>query len=203
MGYNLELYQLDWQQLRETIGSGDRELVAAIDANFDPRMFKGDDSAQRHILWRKVVEALVAGRRGSEIRQRTADPSFREEVTDLAALAMCGIIRSLGVKVGMLEHSGSGGDVFREEFLAALPSALGIPITGEDIICRPLSGMLHKLYPSWGGLTRAEIDKVFQTVSMDELPTLGDSDLDGWLYDFMDALEAVHEKNSDLVTLYL
>jgi len=203
MSYSLELYQLDWQQLAGVIGSGDQELVAAIDAASDPRMFEQPDPAGQRILWRKVVEALIVGRRGQEIRVRAQDPTFQEEVSDLTALAMCGIIRAQGTQVGTLDHSSSSGELFRDEFLGALPSKIGLPGKPEEIVSRPLSGLVHPLYPSWGGLTKFEIDQVFRTVSIENLPLFDDSDLDGWLYDFVDSLTAVQEQNSDLVTLYL
>ena len=204
MGQTLELYQLDWTQLTGTLGSGNTALVKEIESSLDHRMFTAADAEIQKLLWRKAVEALVTGRRGEEIRQRaTHEPDYREEVTDLAALAMLGIIRSQGVPVATLEHNSKAGDAFREEFLAALPAALGLAVEPELIVNRPLSGLTHATYPSWGGLSKSEIAQVFNRVSMDDLPTLDDSDLDGWLYDFINGLEAVYEAKSDLVTLYL
>ena len=204
MGNTLEFYQLDWQSLASVIGSGDHKLVAAIDADYDKRMFRGEDAEIQKILWRKTVEGLVAGRRGEEIRQRSQeDPEYHEELSDLAALAMVSIIRSQGTQVGVLEHNNSSGEMFRDEFLAALPVKIGLPAAAENLMSRPLCGLIHPLYPSWGGLMKKEIAGVFDTISMDNLPTFDDGDLDGWLYDLVNALETVHEGKTDLVTLYL
>jgi len=117
---------------------------------------------------------------------------------------MAGIIRTVGDRVGEMEHVTRSGEFFRDDFLGKeAPAVLRTSVSLGLLVSRPLFGLTHELYPSWGGLTKAEIAAVLGPFSSENLPETGDSDIDGWLYELVDCLEAVRQSGSDLVSLYI
>ena len=204
MGYILEIHSLDWSALGAALGSGDQGLAARIDEEIGPDLMRAM-SAEDRIVWRKIVEAMIAGRRGQLIRARGPEAAGEaEQLSGMAALAFSGIVQYLGNSLGQLEHSSSTGDFFRDDFFQQTAmSALRSPIPLQLLYDRPLFGMIGQEFPSWGGLKRTEIAailKAAENADDDEEPE--DSDLAGWLYDLRDALEAAHETPSDLVAIY-
>lgn len=206
MSYMLEMYSLDWNALGAVFGSGNKQLVKQVDEQFGEQFFRASPAAEHErAVWRGTLDALIAGRRGHALAARgpvaTGAP---EQVTDSTALAMAGIIRVSGGRVGEMEHSSSSGDFFRDEFLAAeAPAILRTQVNLGLLLSRPLFGIEHELSPSWGGLTKAEVAAVLGRFSAENSPEADDSDVEGWLYDLIDSLEAVRQNGTDLVTLYI
>ncbi len=206
MSYMLEMYSLDWKALGEVFGSGNKILVGQIDKQFGEQFFRGSPTAEHdRAVWRGALDALIGGRRGQElVASGPQGPGVPEQVTDSTALALAGIIRTVGDRVGEMEHSTSSGDFFRDEFLAReAPAILRTTINLGLLVSRPLFGLEHDLYPSWGGLTKMEIPAVVGSFSTEKPPEANDSDIEGWLYDLIDSLDAVRQNGADLVTLYL
>lgn len=204
MPYILEFYSLDWSELGKALGSGDRELLGRVDLENGGNFFRGPEEAENRLVWRKVVEALVAGRRGKALAARGPQPGGEpEEASDLTALALVGLIRTLGVGIGELEHSTASGPFFREDFFERqAPALLGTRADLTRLLSRPLFGLAHETYPSWGGLAKAEIKAVLDGLGGREPPAAEDSDVEGWLYDLHQCLLAAHEEGTDIVTVY-
>ena len=163
MSYMLEIYGLDWKALSEIFGSGDKRLVAQIDREYGEKFYRGSPTAEyERSVWRGSLDALICGRPGKALAASGPTGSASaEETTDSTALAMAGIIRTVGDRVGEMEHVTRSGEFFRDDFLGKeAPAVLRTSVSLGLLVSRPLFGLTHELYPSWGGLTKAEIGAV-------------------------------------------
>ncbi len=204
MPYVLEFYSLDWAELGKAMGSGDHTLVDHIDQENGDNFFRGAQDREDHLIWRKVLEALICGRRGKSLAERGPEPKIQpEETSDIMALALVGMIRALGTGVGELGHSTASGSFFREEFLGKeAPLLLKSPINLAHLISRPLFGIIHETYPSWGGLKKTEIKLLLENLAGHKIPPLDDSDMEAWLYDLYNYLRFAYDSGTDIVTVY-
>lgn len=204
MPYILELYSLDWRTLGKVFGSGNRALFDRIAQENGDNFFRGPENQEEHLLWKKVLEALICGRRGQTLAAQGPEPKIPpEEVSDHMALALVGIIRTLGVGIGEMEHSTASGSFFRDDFFGQeAPALLSSPTNLTQLLSRPLFGVTHGTYPSWGGLKKAEIQLLIENMANHTIPPVDDSDVEAWLYELCDCLHAAYEDGTDIVTVY-
>ena len=204
MGYTLEIYQLGWYDIGKALGGGGRELFDRVVRENEARFFAGaPGDSDEPVIWRKIVEAFVCGRRGEETAGRGPEfPGEEEALSGPAALAVAAIIATIGEPIGRMEHSSAGGEMFRrfieEEAFKALQPPFGLGF----LLDRPLFGMTHDGFPSWGGLKYREIKDIVSGRSISDLPDLEDSDLNAWLFELFDLLETAYENESYIVTVY-
>ncbi len=204
MPYTLEFYSLNWRAFGQALGSGNRALLDRIAQENGDNFFRGPENQEEQLLWKKILEALICGRRGQALAAQGPEPKILpEEVSDRVALAMIGIIRTLGVGVGEMEHSTASGSFFRDDFFGKeAPALFQAPIPLTPLLNRPLFGLIHGIYPSWGGLKKAEIQSLIAGRANHELPNVEDSDVEAWFYELEDCLRAAYEDGTDLVTVY-
>ena len=159
MGYSIELYGLDWQKLGRVFGSGDRELYEAVVQKEGPRLSVASD-AELKAAWERALGELLLGDLGRELAALGADAKARapQEASDATALAVAAVIRNQGEPIGDLRHSSVSGQYFRETFLAHdAPRALNTSVDLLLLVSRPLFGLTHSGFPSWGGLRQSEV----------------------------------------------
>lgn len=204
MPYTLEFYSLDWRAFGQVLGSGNRALLDRIAQENGDNFFRGPENQEEHLLWKKVLEALICGRRGQALAAQGPEPKIPpEEVSDRVALALVGIIRTLGVGIGEMEHSTASGSFFRDDFFGQeAPALFSSPINLTLLLSRPLFGVTHGAYPSWGGLKKAEIQLLIEGMANREIPPADDSDVEAWLYELDGCLRAAYEDGTDIVTIY-
>jgi len=205
MGYSIELYNLDCKDLGRTFASGDAALLQEVRTGQGAVLHFQDDPDFR-AEWDARLQDLLIGNSGKVLAAHGCDPKQESapEVSDAMALAFVAVVRVKGEFIGELRHSSMTGRSFREEFLAKdAPEALGTSVDLFNLMSRPLFGIQHEDYPSWGGLTIEEIREITRNIDMEDPPTTGDSDEDSWLYELCDALCYAREAGKDIVSLYL
>jgi hypothetical protein len=203
MGYSIELYALNWDHLASVFGSGDKALLESILSRQGPKLFFRDSLEKTN--WEQQLTDLLLGAAGRRLALDQPANAQVTEVSDAFALALTAIIRQRGEFIASLQHSSMAGSHFREDFLAnSAARALG---TSSELLLflvdRPLFGLHHSGFPSWGGLQKTEIDTLLEKVTLSDLPPMGDSDDDAWLYDLCDALFYAKDSGRDIVSLYL
>ena len=206
MGYMLEFYSLPWAGLGAALGSGDAGLLQRARELQRSQMedVAADLPAGRE--WEGALEDLIGGDLGRRLRGRDAlGQGEPEEASQAAAVAMAALVRALGERLGGLSHRTRGGDVFREDFLGGqAQTALHPPVDLRLLTQRPLFGLVHSGYPSWGGLAAAEARAIVTgTPEPDDLPDLEDPDASSWLFALWEMLASAGDRERDLVTLYL
>ena len=204
MPYTMEFYSLDWSELGKALGSSNHDLVDQIDKENGDNFFRSEEDQENRLIWRKLLEALVLGRRGKALAARGPEGNQLEEVSDIAELALVGIVRTLGVNIGSLEHSTRGGSLFRDQLFAKeAPKIFNAPVVLTQLIERPLFGTIHSgAYPSLGGLKKSEIELLLKNLSDDDIPEFDDSDIEGWFYDLYTCLRIAQEEETDIITVY-
>ncbi|MBI4278789.1 MAG: hypothetical protein HY660_10060 [Armatimonadetes bacterium] len=206
MGYAVEFYSLDWANLQRVFGSGDHRLLDRIRAQWEAALITAHAEEIEQVEWRGALWELLIGPRGKQLAARGPEPRAGkpEEVSAAAALAMAAIVRAEGTYAGSMRHRSKGGQYFRETFLARQArDALASQTDLDLILARPLFGMTYDGYPSWGGLTKAEIGTLLGGRRWEDLPRLADPDPAAWLLELWNALAAVDASGFDLVTLYM
>jgi hypothetical protein len=204
MPYTLEFYSLNWRAFGQALGSGNRALLDQIVQENGDNFFRGPENQEEHLLWRKILEALICGRRGQALAAQGPAPKRPlEEVSDRMALALVGIIRTLGVGIGEMEHSTASGSFFRDDFFGKeAPALFQSSIDLPQLLNRPLFGLIHGIYPSWGGLKKAEIHLLIENMANHKIPPVDDSDVEAWLYELYYFVRAAYEEGTDIVTVY-
>lgn len=207
MGYVLEFFSCDWEEIRRVLGSGDQRLLATILEDCKKQLLGNDETTDRESPhWASELRALILGARGRELAARGPDEpagAASEEVSSAMAVAMVAILRAQGTPLGAIRHRSRGGVYFREVFLIeeAAP-ALRSPVDLRLLLDRPLFGIAHSAFPSWGGLKKAELNRIVAERTEDDLPRLADPTFAGWLFDLWDLLTAAAGSRKDLVTVY-
>lgn len=130
------------------------------------------------------------------IRKRQSHVFYRE------AVALTGLIRFVGERVGELIHNSLAGEKFHSMFA---PGFGPTPFGRTDLLGRLLHGQVcgltRAMYPPWGGLMHAEL--VLLEGGQGDAVWPADGDQRGWLYDLHDVVALAAEEGRDLVTLYL
>ena len=230
MSFALEFYALSWDVLKTALAQRPPELIGAIEQVQWPCLLEDTDLGQpTHHLFSDEANPL-SGRAATSIREgldeiaaamkrNPASVGAPPEVSDQAALVFAAAVRQLGKPVGAIHHDGSvvrdkDGELpmdFRAMFLDGVAgTCLGDHRIGETLVARPLLGLFHLDFLSWGGLTQSEIGARLANCAppsaaerQDEAWQAVAAYAEGWLGDLVAALRAAAAAKSDLVTLYL
>jgi len=234
VSYALEFYSLSWDALKAALTGPDPKLIRAITEQQWTRLLEDTDIGQHphHSLLGLLpgrprhdagpwdhVDALFE-RALAEIGRAIAHPrppgQEAPDVSDDAALVLAAYIRQLGQRVGAISHDGSVAhdrDLplrFRAMFLDGVVGAcFGDHQLGEKLAARPLFGLYHLDFLSWGGLSSAELKEIVPRYALteaekeeDEWDEVADY-ADTWLQSLVAALSTAQAAGTDLVTLYL
>jgi hypothetical protein len=111
-------------------------------------------------------------------------------------------VRAAGTLTGSIDHSSSGGDWFRQEFLGHLAAGLIGDQTAQNLLDRPIDGVTSttdtSAYPTLGWLSHDEITEALAHAAH---PATVDADAEDT--DLLDTvLAALHGCTADLVTIY-
>lgn len=224
MSFSLEFYSLSWDALKSALTQRKPELIRAVQERqwdkllSDTDLAKNDDdpgggSLRGEALFANAFDEIA------EAMARTLAPGHEPpDVGDDAALVFAAIVRQLGKPVGTISHRGSvvrdrDGEFpldFRAMFLDGVAgTCFKDHALGEKLAARPLFGLFHLDFLSWGGLTRQEIDDLLRTYALPEQENRDEewlaiaADAEAWLNDLLKSLRAASAAKADLVTLYL
>lgn len=203
MGYTLECYLLNWDELRDAFGSGRRELY---EETLKTAQSTGilESARKRGHRVEQAIESLILGGAGRELAHLQPDAKVPPaEAADEFALAFTALIRTLGAPAGELVHSMRAGPQFRDTFFEEHAQSHFQDVDISQLLSRPLFGRLHSEFPSWGGLSAPEVAAAFKGKSADEIPPGADSDEDDWMHSLFTVLDNANQAQSDIVTLYL
>jgi hypothetical protein len=125
------------------------------------------------------------------------------EATPTVSQAFVSLLTALGSPLGQITHSSVGGDRYRRRFLGLeAPSALKTDVDLMSLTGRPLFGLFHGDFPSWGALSVEEVQRVVADRTAEDLPYLEDSQSAVWLFNLWDMLAAAAESREDVVAVY-
>jgi hypothetical protein len=234
VSYALEFYSLSWDALKAALAQPDPKLIRAITEQRWTRLLEDTDIGQppHHALFAALPERIrhdagpwdhvdvLFERALAEIGQAIAHPRTPgqepPDVSDDAALVLAAFVRQLGKPVGAITHDGSVAhdrDLplrFRAMFLdGVVGSCFGDHQLGEKLAARPLFGLYHLDFLSWGGLSRAELKEIVPRYALTEVEKEDDEwdevadYADTWLDVLVASLRAAQASGTDLVTLYL
>lgn len=233
MSYALEFYSLSWEALKAALAQPKPELVKAIIEQKWTRLLEDTDIGHhphhtlfgalpgRHdavgpwddagVLFEQALAEIADG-----IANPRAPGQSPPDVSDDAALVLASFVRHLGKPLGAISHEGSvilDRDLplrFRTMFLDGVAgSCFGDHRLGEKLASRPLLGLYHLDFLSWGGLSRQELAEIVPRYALaastheeDDWDDVADY-ADTWLDALVAALRAAQSAGTDLVTLYL
>ena len=220
MSYALEFYSLSWDALKAALVQRKPALMTAIEERHWDKLLDDTDLSElddeddlRHPAgviadaFDEIAEAMA---------QKLPPDHDPPDISDRAALVFAAVVRELGKPIGGISHDASttrDRDLplrFRESFLDGVAGACfsdhGL---GEALAARPLFGLFHLDFLSWGGLTQAELATLLpkyaltNAVKRDEDWQAVAGYAESWLADLVKALRAAAGAKSDLVALYL
>jgi hypothetical protein len=224
MSFSLEFYSLSWDKLKTALAQRRPELIRAIEERQWDRLLAETDLGQNdddlgggslhgEALFANAFDEIA------EAMARQVPPGHEPpDVGDDAALVFAAAVRQLGKPVGVIGHRGSvvrdenGQFVldFRGLFLDGIAGmCFKDRALGEKLAARPLFGLFHLDFLSWGGLRQSELgDLIGQyaltaDIKRDEDWQAVAANAEGWLNDIVKALKATADAKTDLVTLYL
>jgi hypothetical protein len=191
----LDFYSVSWKELADLIGSRNRRLARKIIQTFEEEYDEvlPDDLFGNGPTFDEGVYRWIQGDLGP--------PGAGAEVTQLGdALAFLALIKHAGKLAGSLSSAGTGEKLVR--FLELAVQALGVPWPAEHLLARPILGF-HRIHvPTWGGLSREELDAVAPKLAGDPPEDPKDVDNEGWYVDLWNALGGTSDLGKDLVTVY-
>jgi hypothetical protein len=220
VSYALEFYSLSWDALKAALVQRKPALMTAIEERHWDKLLNDTDLSElddeddlRHPAgvvadaFDEITEAMA---------QKVPPGHDPPDISDRAALVFAAVVRELGKPVGSISHDGSttrDRDLplrFRENFLDGVAGACfddhGL---GEALAARPLFGLFHLDFLSWGGLTQAELAPLVGKYALTDMVKRDDdwqavaAYAEGWLADLVAALRAAAAAKSDVVALYL
>lgn len=227
MSFALEFYSLSWETLRSALGRRQPALVAALRDRQWTRLLDDCDLGQetpvrllRSASEQRLlanVDAVIAGGLDEIAEAMSREAGAREpvEVSEGAALVVAAMIRQLGKPLGAISHDGSVvrdhglAFNFRTSFLDGVAgSCFGDHRFGENLAARPLFGLMHLDFLSWGGLARDEIEALLRRYSLgdeqrqdEDWQAVADH-AEAWAAELVKAMRAAATAKSDLVTLH-
>jgi hypothetical protein len=224
MSFSLEFYSLSWNNLKSALTLRKPELLRDVQARQWDKLLSDTDLARNDddkgglgmgpaaIFadgFDEIAEAMTA-----KLPPRGDPP----DIGDNAALVTAAVIRHLGKPVGTISHRGSvvrdkDGEFpldFRTMFLDGVAgTCFKDHAFGEKLAARPLFGLFHLDFLSWGGLTQREIGDLLgkyavpPDIKQDEDWQAVAKNAEGWLIEIVKSLKAAAAAKTDLVTLYL
>ena len=130
---------------------------------------------------------------------KTAVAENKTQLSTKGELAFVAAIETYGQELGALEHSSSGGEEFREEFLEGFAAKVfNFPHFGKYLTNRPLFGFKTLEYPSWGGFLHNELLKLDDHDS----GSTGNKDFKEWFTDLEKFIKQAKDADKDLLTIY-
>ncbi len=202
MGYTVSFFSMNLSNLAMALRGEQRDrLRRHIIQGAGGKLFAS--AAGRGLDCEAALADLLGGTLGSALVSRPAQsPAEPQDASDAVAIAFLALIQTLGVPAGELIHNSAAGPMFRDHFLdQTLPSVLA-PFDWYLLVDRPMFGLTHPGYPTWGGLGQQECQTLWQGHSLDTLPELEDSDEEEWLYSIGEALTVANAHGTGLLTLY-
>lgn len=237
MSYALEFYSLSWAALKSALKQRKPELVATLRDQQWSRLLEDCDLGQKtahgflhrarlalfhqsddeHGPWENIDAFIERGLDEiGEAMSRDVPGHEPVEISEGAALVVAAVVRQLGKPVGAIRHEGSvaadrGLPIdFRTLFLDGVVGACfrdhGL---GEKLAARPLFGLFHLDFVSWGGLSREETEALLRNYALSddekrdpEWQTVA-AYADAWLAEMVRSLRGALAAEGDLVTLYL
>ncbi len=224
MSFSLELYSLSWDTLKSALTQRKPELTRAVQERQWDKLLDDTDLAQNDddkegLSLRGDAVFADGFDEIAEAMARSVPPGHDPpDLGDHAALVVAAIVRHLGKPVGAISHLGSvmrdrDGEVpmdFRAMFLDGVAgSCFKDHALGEKLAARPLFGLFHLDFLSWGGLTRQEIDDLLRNYALPEQEKRDEewlaiaADAEAWLNELVKSLRSAAAAKTDLVTLYL
>lgn len=201
MGYLLEFYTMNWDELTEVIGSGNTEVYESIVAQ-EGNLFVTPPAAE--IDWKGALRRLLLETRGKIVKARDVRRKRVEWVGDDESLALAALVRARGVRLGELSTTSRGSKKFRAVLRSdAAKPLLNPEVRLDNLLHRPLFGLGRKGYPAWGGLDKDEILRAVGDRTLDDFPPIEDYDAEQWLYALAALLIDAKLMDKDLVTLYV
>lgn len=193
MGYSLSFYSLSWRKLeRATEGPEELDNKIARERVWPELWSAPGEELDR--LWR---EAFV------EFAQRRASgpATARTPLSAASSHVFVALVAQYGTSVGSIDHASASGSEFRSEFLGGVATeAFRETELPGRLIERPLFHLFSDDYPSWGGLSRAELERLVRDFRQPLTPPPESSQI--WLDDLYFLIAAGAERHTDLVTLY-
>lgn len=224
MSFDLEFYSLSWDALKSALTERKPELIRTIEERQwdrlldDTDLAENDDDMGGGSLHGEALFANAFDEIAQAMAQKLPPGHEPPDIGDDAALVFAAIVRQLGKPVGMISHSGSvvrdkDGEFpldFRAMFLDGIAgNCFGDHQFGEKLAARPLFGLFHLDFLSWGGLSQNEIGDLLGKYAVpadikrdEDWPAVA-ANAEGWLADIVKALKAAAAAKTDLVTLYL
>ncbi len=230
MSFALEFYSLSWDALKSALTQRKPDLLLAIEDQQWSRLLEDTDLGQptHHFLRdeanplsRNAAPVIADGldEIDEAMAQKVPPGHDPPEIGDDAALVFAAMVRQLGKPLGAIRHDGSvardeGGELpmdFHAMFLDGVAGASFQDHTlGESLSARPLFGLFHLDFLSWGGLTQREIAELLPKYAPPSAAEKQDEEYravapyaEGWLNDLVTALRAAAAAKTDLVTLHL
>jgi hypothetical protein len=232
MSFTLEFYSLSWDALKAALTERKPELLRAIEDRQWAKLLDDCDLGQpeHHLLplphdepspylrsaradIERGFDELIAAM--AQDRPVDHDPP---ELSDNAALVFAAAVRQLGKPAGALCHDGSvlddeDGELpvdFRAMFLNGVAgSCFKDHHLGENLAARPLFGLFHLDFVSWGGLAQREIETLIANYAIPEAEKRDEEWIaiadfaESWLKQLLAGLNTTRAAKTDLVTLYL
>jgi hypothetical protein len=230
MSFALEFYSLSWDTLKAALTQRKPDVLLALENQQWPRLLKDTDLGQptHHLLSDEpnplsghAAPAIADGldEIAEAMAQKVPPGHDPPEIGDTPALVFAAMVRQLGKPLGAIRHDGSvvrdqGGELpmdFHAMFLDGVAGACFQDHTlGETLSARPLFGLFHLDFLSWGGLTQREIGALLPKYAPPSEDEKQDEEYraiapyaQGWLTDLVAALRAAAAAKTDLVTLQL
>jgi hypothetical protein len=224
MSFSLEFYSLSWNSLKSALTLRKPDLVRDVQARqwdkllSDTDLARNDDDKGGSGMgpaaifadgFDEIAEAMTA-----KLPPRGDPP----DIGDNAALVTAAVIRHLGKPIGSISHRGSvvrdkDGEFpldFRTMFLdGVVGSCFKDHELGEKLAARPLFGLFHLDFLSWGGLNQREIGDLLgkyappPDIKQDEDWQAVAPNAEAWLNEIVKSLKVAAAAKTDMVTLYL
>jgi hypothetical protein len=230
MSFALEFYSLSWDVLKAALKERKPELARAIENKQWSRLLHDTDLGQptHHMLFdepnplvSRPTSTIADGFDliAEAMARKTSPDHDPPDVDDHAALVFAAIVRELGKPVGAIRHTASvvqdiDGELpidFHAMFLDGVAGAsFQDHALGEKLTARPMFGLFHLDFLSWGGLTQPELATLLPKYAPPSEDEKDDDEYvivapfaEGWLNDLVAALRAADAAKTDMVTLYL
>ncbi|HEX9490177.1 MAG TPA: hypothetical protein VF930_07820 [Stellaceae bacterium] len=224
MSFRLEFYSLSWNTLKSALIQRKPELIRAVQERQWDRLLTDTDLARNNDdkgglgMGPEAIFAdgfdEIADAMAAKLPPRGDPP----DIGDNAALVIAATIRQLGKPVGAISHRGSvvrdkDGEFpldFRAMFLDGVAGAcFKDHELGDKLAARPLFGLFHLDFLSWGGLSQREVGELLgryalpPDIKQDEDWQAVAQNAEAWLNETVKSLKAAAAAKTDLVTLYL